>query len=95
MYEYAVTRQWVLKVHKESKHEGIRYPCDLCKYVATEQTNFKRHKKSKHEETRFFCDKCEFATTRLHNLKITRILNMMGTDIPVTNVNIHQQQYLN
>ena len=38
-----------LRLHKESKHVGVRYPCDQCEYAASQASNLKRHKKSKHE----------------------------------------------
>ena len=51
-----------LKRHKESKHEGIRYPCDQCGYAATTVSNLKQHKESKHEGIRSmwrFCHKSQ------------------------------------
>ena len=35
--------------HIESKHEGVRCPCDKCEYAATEAGSLKRHIKSKHK----------------------------------------------
>ena len=37
-----------LKKHRESIHEGVRYPCDQCDYRATEKGNLKKHDNSKH-----------------------------------------------
>ena len=37
-----------VKKHKESKHQGIRYPCDECQYAAQTSYNLKRHKELKH-----------------------------------------------
>jgi len=37
-----------LKYHRESVHEGVRYPCDQCEYVATQLSSLKRHTKRKH-----------------------------------------------
>jgi len=46
--EYKATRQWNLKKHKLSVHEGIKYSCDECDYKATDQSQVKKHKKVKH-----------------------------------------------
>ena len=32
-----------LRIHKKSKHEGIRYDCHLCDYKATQKGDLKRH----------------------------------------------------
>lgn len=32
-----------LKTHIKNKHEGVRYPCDLCDYAATTNTALKIH----------------------------------------------------
>ena len=47
--DYTATRADLLKSHKESKHEGIRYPCSDCDYASTRVSDLKRHKESKHE----------------------------------------------
>ena len=47
---YAATKLSHLKIHKESKHEGIRYPCGKCIYAATDLGKLGRHKQSKHKE---------------------------------------------
>ena len=44
----------------QSKHEGIRYPCDKCEYEATKQDQLKRHKQNKHEGFRYPSDQCEY-----------------------------------
>ena len=67
--EFAATTLGYLKIHKESKHEGIRYPCDECEFAATTLGYLKRHKENKHEGIRYPCDKCEFAATTPSNLK--------------------------
>lgn len=47
--DYKATRQWNLKKHKLSVHEGVKYSCDECDYKATDQSQVKKHKRSKHE----------------------------------------------
>ena len=36
--------------HQAAKHEGVRYPCDMCDYMATQKTSLKKHKEAKHEK---------------------------------------------
>ena len=38
-----------LKEHRESIHEGVRYPCDQCDYKASQKESLKTHRKSKHQ----------------------------------------------
>ena len=40
-----------MKRHKNVKHEGVTYDCDLCDYKAAQPGDLMRHKKSKHEGT--------------------------------------------
>ena len=42
-----------LKSHKESKHHGIRYPCDKCEFAAPTAYNDKKLKELKHEGVRY------------------------------------------
>ena len=61
-----------LKSHKESKHEGIRYPCDQCEYAATRLGHLKSHKESKHEGcegVRYPCDQCEHTFMAVSDMK--------------------------
>ena len=48
-----------LKIHVESIHEGLRYPCDKCPYKATTISSLKRHGESIHEGVCYSCDHCE------------------------------------
>ena len=57
-----------LYLHKKSKHDGVRHPCDKCEYSATTLSDLKRHKKSKHERVRYPCDQCEHAATQMSDL---------------------------
>ena len=67
--DYVATRRRHLKQHKESKHEGVRYPCDECEYVANRAGHLKRHQESKHEGVRYPCDECEYVATQAGDLK--------------------------
>ena len=57
-----------LKTHKKSKHEGIRYPCDMCDFAGSTSSNLKVHKEAKHEGIRNPCDICEYAASTAYNL---------------------------
>ena len=41
--EYKTKTNYLLRVHKESKHEGIRYNCELCDYSAKSTKQEENH----------------------------------------------------
>ena len=41
--DYVSNKKISLKVHVQSKHEGVRYPCDLCDYQATQRGRLRVH----------------------------------------------------
>ena len=89
-----------IAIHKKQKHEGIRYPCDLCDYAVTDQRNLKRLIDSKHEGIRYPCDQCKYAATtqgdpkrhkkyKHEGIRIdTNNQDMKRSDIHVISVNI-------
>ena len=77
--EYKATRQTLLTLHIESKHEGIRYGCNICPF-RTITNNFlkglKFHIKRKHNElvsvgkvVVFSCDLCSYKAFFEQSLK--------------------------
>ena len=66
--KYVTSTQLILKVHKKSKHEGIKYPCDQCDYAATTSSHLKTHQEARHAGIRYPCDKCEYAASALQSL---------------------------
>ena len=56
-------------MHKENKHEGVRYPCSECEYVATQAGNLRLHKENKHEGVWYPCSECEYVATQAGHLK--------------------------
>ena len=42
--EYEANVVKTLRVNSESRHEGIKYPCDQCKHVALSKRSHKFHK---------------------------------------------------
>ena len=49
-----------LSQHRESVHEGVKFPCNQCDYQATQQTSLNIHIKSKHEGIKFACKQCDY-----------------------------------
>ena len=60
--EYSTNKQY-LKQHKQSKHDGVRYPCDQCDYAATDPSNLNKHQQSKQRGVRYPCDQCDYSAT--------------------------------
>jgi len=46
--DHSSSRSDSLRIHKDSKHKGIRYPCDDCDYDAAHLSSLSKHKKQKH-----------------------------------------------
>ena len=42
-------KKQLLKAHKDSKHNGIKYSCDECDYVANTKSILKGNIESKHK----------------------------------------------
>ena len=40
--DYSSKTTTALKMHKQHKHEGIKYPCDECSHVASKLDNLRR-----------------------------------------------------
>ena len=57
------------KRYLESKHEGVRYPCDKCEYDVTISCHMKEHFESKHDGVRYPSDKSKYAATEAGSLK--------------------------
>ena len=58
--EYKGTKKG-LRVHKESKHGGKTFPCDICDYSSTTMKNLKKHIRYQHISGVFKCKKCEYS----------------------------------
>ena len=39
--------------HKRGVHEGVKYPCDQCKYQVTYKGHLAQHRRTVHEVVRF------------------------------------------
>ena len=50
----------ILKRHKQTVHEGVRFQCTLCEKSFSQPNNLKLHIKKTHDEgQRLPCDFCE------------------------------------
>ena len=50
----------VLQVHIKRQHQGVTYPCSICKENLSSPTAVRLHIKTVHEKRAdMFCDKCE------------------------------------
>ena len=67
--------------HIQSKHNGIKYSCNLCRYLATTQGNLKLHKESQHGGVKYSCDQCKHQFTRKDNLKLHKKSQHEGVQI--------------
>ena len=62
--EYKANHKDSLRLHKQSKHERIKYNCDQCEYKATTKSNLRVHTLSKHEAIKFDCEQCEYKAAK-------------------------------
>ena len=58
-----------IKVHKESKHDGIEYECEQCDYKSPRRLQIRLHRQSKHEGIRYQCDKCDYTGKEVRLVK--------------------------
>ena len=72
--DFQATRKANLKVHIESKHEGVKWACNQCPYQASYQGNLWEHKRGVHmglkKEAKYTCSLCDYRATIKSNLLI-------------------------
>ena len=78
-----------LRIHKQSKHQGIRHPCDQCKFSGITVFALKDHIKAQHEGIKFDCDKCSKKYNSQNILKRHQQLKHDGIKYPCKDCN-HQ-----
>ena len=81
---YAATTASSLKIHIESKHKGVRYPCSQCEYSTTERINLKRYVGVKHEGVIYACSQCKYAAAG----ELKRHIEYKHKDISAPNVSM-------
>ena len=52
--DYKSNHSGHVRIHQESKHEGVRHECDLCDYKATTNSHLRRHQRKMHT-----CNQCD------------------------------------
>ena len=67
--EYKAAQKAHLQRHKESIHEGLRFPCPHCEYKATLKESLQIHMQSVHEGQKFPCPHCGSTFTLRGNLQ--------------------------
>ena len=60
-----------MKFHKQSKHDGITYPCTIRDHKATRTQSLKHHMKMKHGKLeKEQCGLCDFKTHNKISMKL-------------------------
>ena len=62
------TEKGSLSKHKQSEHEGKKYPCNACNFFAAKKVILRTHKQSVHDRKKYHCDACDFLTTQKGSL---------------------------
>ena len=60
----------ILNRHKQSGHDGIKYPCDKCGFLATYKGYIKKHKESIHKAIIYSGGQCEYHATSQKHMNI-------------------------
>jgi C2H2-type zinc-finger domain/Zinc finger, C2H2 type len=71
-----------LTKHKMSRHQGVRFACDMCEYRATTPKNLRTHKMAKHDKIRYPCKQCDYRATVLCDLKKHMLTKHEGLRYP-------------
>jgi KRAB domain-containing zinc finger protein len=61
--DYQSTTSKNIGRHRQSLHEGKKYPFDICDYQATRRGHLTTHKQSMHEGKKFSCESCDYQAT--------------------------------
>ena len=57
-----------LRQHKQSKHEGVKFPCPECDVILSRETHLLKHQNAVHKGVRFQCPHCDYKATQKGNL---------------------------
>merc|ERR1712126_319074 len=71
--DYKGTGKNALRLHKNSKHFGIRFNCDLCDFTSTQKGLLKRHTDRVHLGIKFPCKFCESEFSNQGSLRMHMI----------------------
>lgn len=56
--DYEATRPDNLRIHKQSRHEGVRFSCEECGKEFSNPSGLSLHKRTKHEGRTYDCETC-------------------------------------
>ena len=59
-----------LRNHKESVHELITHPCDVCDKKYTQKSHLYSHKRRVHEGIRYSCKYCDYTVSSSRQVKV-------------------------
>ena len=62
-----------LRFHIESKHEGLRWPCNQCDFKAWERCSLNSHIRAihrSHQPLKFKCENCDYETLKKEDLNV-------------------------
>ena len=72
MCDYKAKITKLLILHRESKHEGVRYGCDICNFKTIQKGFLNVHKQEQHEGKRYDCTSCDYITNNPVSLQTTQ-----------------------
>ena len=58
-----------LRIHKETVHDLITHPCDLCDKKFTQKSHLYNHKRTVHDGMKYSCKYCVYTNTKRCNMK--------------------------
>lgn len=67
--EYQSNRPDKVRLHKQTIHQGIKFPCNHCEYKACSPCDLRKHVRGRHEGIRYKCDKCDHISFDKSTLK--------------------------
>ena len=89
--QYKATQQSNLKIHQQSKHEGVKYSCNLCQYQTGLAGNLKKHQQFKHKGEATIHQDCinELMDVAL-DLEVKELSKDDGTNSEFVNTGVEQ-----
>lgn len=67
--QYQSNRPDKVKLHKQTIHQGIKFPCNHCEYKAMSPCDLRKHVRGRHEGIRYTCDRCDHISFDKSTLK--------------------------
>ena len=67
--QYQSNRPDKVKLHRQTIHQGIKFPCNHCEYKAMSPCDLRKHVRGRHEGIRYTCDRCDHISVDKSSLK--------------------------